>query len=156
MATAALKEDMFDPRDLLSQLTQHTVQYHGGILQDTEVRAGIRSVLRQRSDDVEYVELGRLSVPRCTNTLSLYLFLMVDALVYNSSLYALRWWWARRKPNWEPPLKTGPQWGALVVTMVLVTVFFKALHRQVPWIEEPHALLTMCINAYMLVYQSNL
>ena len=95
-------------------------------------------------------------MPRCTNTLSLYLFLVVDALVYNSSLYALRWWWARRKPNWNPPLKTGPEWGALVVTMVLVTVFFKALHRQVPGIEEPHALLTMCINAYMFVYQSDL
>ena len=47
-----------------------------------------------------------------------------------------------------------PQLGAIVITSLVVSALFHALHYRFEWIEEPHFLMTLLITAYMAVYQN--
>lgn len=99
-----------------------------------------------------------LAIPRCTNSLSLYLFFLVDALVFVSALKIARFvlkkaaegstgeeWWVKKR-------ETLARICAFVPTFLLVFVFFKLLHRKWTWIDEPHTLLTVTITLYLFAY----
>ena len=171
--------------DFIEQLRRHTIQHYGqhrlhnGLLSDPQLCEALRCVVEgfraQRPDpcayDDAYVDavpstrgpawLRRaISIPRCTNSLSLYLFMVVDALVFVGTVKVARALVERRRRSL--PHDTD-DWlvreGALivrvcgfVVTILVNWLLFRLLHRRWDWIEEPHLLLTVTLALYLLAY----
>ena len=169
--------------DFLCQLRRHTLQHYGqhrgGILADADLQRELRGAIQRhwtrtnRHDlddallDAMPVTWGPaavrrfLAVPRCTNTASLYVFLLLDALVYFATVKVVRF--LQRKYATRPAdederfpqrhlrrhWRSVPLWVAFVVTLVAVKISFRLLRR---WMEEPHSVLTLCITGYLFVY----
>jgi hypothetical protein len=99
-----------DARDIVCQLRRHTLDHfgqhamHAGILSDPRIIQGLRDLVDQyrrthpawegdnAALDAVPTTMGPrwlrriVSIPRCTNSLSLYLFLLIDAVVCISLL----------------------------------------------------------------------
>lgn len=187
--------------DLLCQLRRHTIahygqhQLHGGLLSDPALQDALRAVIdeyrlhtgKKGFDDayVDCVPTTRgpravrrfLAIPRCTNSLSLYLFFAVDALVFVAFVKIMRY---IQRHHMKPPsewveddekemqrtqfYKQAQDWSkkhwddipflfAFLATLVVVTLTFFVLHRVADWIEEPHFLLTFMITMYLFAYK---
>lgn len=108
-----------------------------------------------------------LVVPRCTNTISIYLFFLVDLIFWAAMLYpiralSLRLWdnshlkekdpkeYARQEKKRERVV-----YGSTVVlATVLTTMSFKVIRKYADWVDEPHLILTALLSFYLLIGSS--
>ena len=181
---------MADNCDFVCQLQHHTIQNfgqhkrHHGLLADPVLQDALRQVVNTartragRTDfDDAYVDAVPFrwgppavrrffAIPRCTNSLSLYLFFCVDAVLFVLTVKLMRLIQMRHmtRPLPEEGESRWKQWyrehwddipylAAFVITIVGVTVTFHVTHRIVAWIEEPHFLLSLSITAYLFAYK---
>lgn len=93
-----------------------------------------------------------LAVPRCTNTLSLYLWLLVDLSVQVAVQFALR---RLMTVHWRPPSLSDEKWiflTTLCLSFAVTTVVFRGLqHWAHPSIAEPHLLLRLLVAGWFYV-----
>lgn len=108
-----------------------------------------------------------LAIPRCTNCVSLYVFMVLDFVVWLAVLKVVRrlglWavpprrgdeesaggWWPRTATFLDGRRGLVEQGVSAVVTQLLVTLIFKGLVRWQPYLEEPHLILTVTLTAYL-------
>ena len=181
---------MADNCDFVCQLQHHTIEnfgqhkLHNVLLADPVLQDALRQAVNTartkagRTDfDDAYVDAVPfrwgppavrrfVAIPRCTNSLSLYVFLCVDAFLYVLTVKLMRLiqkrhmkrplpeegesrWKRWQREHWDDI----PYLAAFVITIVGVTVTFKVLHHFVTWIEEPHFLLSLSITAYLFAYK---
>jgi hypothetical protein len=108
-----------------------------------------------------------LSVPRCVNSVSLLIFMVVDILVWIVLLKVIRWMVQKKygqipadqdtdTPKEREALKArrNTRWWILfasstLLAIVVCTGLFSLLHARFPYIEEPFLVLTVVITLYM-------
>ena len=108
-----------------------------------------------------------LSVPRCVNSVSLFIFMIFDILVWIVALKVIRWLLQQQygKIPADRPTDTKAELDALAArrskrwwmlffsstlfTIVVVTGIFSLLHGRYPYIEEPFMILTTVLTLYM-------
>jgi hypothetical protein len=169
-----------DVHDFVEQLRRHTIEYYGqhaqhkGLLSDPELQAALRTVIgysrrtlgRSNFDDA-YVdavpfEFGPawmrrfVAIPRCTNSLSLYMFLVADVLTFLASIklarFVVRRWIKPETDDGDGPWyhTVLPRLMSFPITIGAITLMFYLLKRKWSWIEEPHLLLTVTITLYLV------
>ena len=185
-----------DGPEFVRQLRRHTIQHfgqhrrHRGVLSDPEVVTKLGDVIdayRRGNpkwngndatlDGVPFRHgpawLRRAgAIPRCTNSLSLYMFLVLDAFLCILCLKLIRAAFRKLLPEFmEHGTETvlGSAWlgsflsaqrqnlpfvVAVCITLLTVVAMFHVIHHYIPWIEVPHLLLTVVITLYMFAYTS--
>jgi hypothetical protein len=110
---------------------------------------------------------SNLSVPRCVNSVSLFIFMLFDILVWIVALKLLRFYvrsvWGlipADKPTDSPEQLEeklswrSKRWWFLFVSSTAITIgictgVFSLLHARYPYIEEPFMVLTTVLTFYM-------
>jgi hypothetical protein len=183
-------------REFVHQLTRHNIHRfgqqpkHGGVLADPRVVQQLANVIdaychrhpEWKGDDaiLEAVPFlwgpkwfrRSVAIPRCTNSLSLYVFLIMDALVCITAVKlaraSLNRWCPHFMENGTDTFLGSTVLGAFItehrrhlpfviavlVTIVVVLVMFHFLHKFIPWVDSPHLVLTVVITLHLFAYTS--
>ena len=160
--------------DLVCQLKRHHILNFGqrnGILTEDELRTSIRSFTEKyknlnawKGDDttadgsllprwLPAIVRNKLLIPRCMNTRSVYVFLVLDCLLVYLFVKTARL--CARKIH-GPKEKEEDNWREVIIKVCAVTavavsikVVFEVLHWQWKWIEKPHLVFTVIVTAYL-------
>lgn len=88
----------------------------------------------------------KLAIPRCVNTVSIYLLFLLDIVVQLVVYVYVRRLWRWRFGTVRPEDEKWILALVVCIACVLVAVIFSVLHWWLPYVEEPHVIL----NAVLL------
>ena len=170
--------------DIVYHLRRHAIPNLKNFLADEGVQTQLREIVREwrrsqqeGSDPPPVAGWMRrawawlrdlLRVPPCTNSVSLYLFFLTDAIMFVLCVKLGRFLLrlalqphardrdakkeVAAEPWWKRHIEHVPRLVAFPGTIVVVWVVFRLMHRWKPWIEEPHTLLTLALTGYLFAY----